>query len=573
MKAKEIIGEGLGSLLGKGLVKLGSKMAGKGAAAAKAVEPVVDKGPGLASKATGKVIGAVARNPIKSTIAGATAYNLATDPSSDKLSVDALGRALGKTYQQGKKLAGAAWDTATKDDNTGVATSPETPAGSSQAANPSSNKPEKEFDYGDNQPVAAPDPDSDSDGYVQGLEKRIQQRYKSWPEEQNESIKKKFAIAEANKVDLDKELEKHFPDPYVRRAIASRISRESSSQNVGELSYRNTSNKRIREKFPQLRRYSDSQLDALKKDDKQFFDTAYSKIGGYQYRGRGPIQITGRANYEKLDKDLGLNGALVKDPDLLLKDPAISKAATIQYLKNAGLNKTYNTQKDAHQAVIAVVGGAAYAPGTQLGKSELAAVSGTGGDTKIAGTPRGGSAKPSDTTVAAKPAAGPSGEKLIQMPDFSQGFKVGDKFVPQTKQGYGEPVDYKQAYTKAKSDMGISPAEALKQANDELLAKRAAVQRTPARAMTEPTSVVPKTPAKEPEKILPKEPEVQPVNIIPPLSAVSKDPEINKSDDAWDKFINTVTMGRVPPEEKERIRVPESINKEIQDILRLAGKR
>jgi hypothetical protein len=51
------------------------------------------------------------------------------------------------------------------------------------------------------------------------------------------------------------------------------------------------------------------------------------------------------------------------------------------------------------------------------------------------------------------------------------------------------------------------------------------------------------------------------------------EPEVRKPDGAWDKFINTVTVGRVPAEEKERMQVPESINKEIQDILRLSGKR
>jgi len=567
MKAKEIIGEGKWDFLGKLLQK--------GSAAAKAAEPAaaVAKGPGVADiavPAAGKIIGFAANKPIRSAIAGATAYNYFKDPDRSKKDLPtAVGDALGKTARQGWDLGSAAISSAFKDGDTAVATTPSGKPDVPQAAKPSSNKPQRDFPMGDDQPVRAPDPDSEtnSDSYVRDMERRIEQRYKSWPEQQNENVKKKFAVTEADKVDLDKELEKHFPDPYVRRAIAAKISRESGGKNVGEVSYRNTSNDRIREKFPQLRRYSNSQLDAIKADDKKFFDTAYSKIGGYQYRGRGPIQITGRANYERLDKDLGLNGALVKDPDLLLNDPAISKAATIQYLKNAGLSKTYKNQKDAHQAVIAAVGGAAYAPGTQLGRSELAAVS---GDSKLAArsNDRGSAAKPSSDVT--KPVRGPNGEPLVQMPDFSLGFKVGDKFVPQTKQGYGQPVDYADTHAKAKSSMGISPDEALRQANDELLARRAAVQRVPARSMIEPVSVVPKVPTKEPEK----KPEPA-VNVVPPLSMTdtAKDSEIRKPAGAWDKFIDTVTVGRVPPEEKERIRVPESINKEIQDILRLSGKR
>jgi hypothetical protein len=559
MKAKEIIDESKWGLLGKLLQK--------GSGAAKTAAP-------LASK----IIGAAARNPIKSTAAAATAYNYYKDP--DRANKDlptAVGDALGKTARQAWNLGSAAVSSAFKDDDTAVATTPSGRTDSTQAVKPSSNKPEKEFAHGDDQPVRAPEPDSDSNSgsYVRDMERRIEQRYKSWPEQQNESVKKKFAVTEADKVDLDKELEQHFPDPYVRRAIAAKISRESGGKNVGEVSYRNTRNDRIREKLPQLRKLSDTELNALKQDDKKFFDRAYSKIGGYQYRGRGPIQLTGKSRYAEIDKQLGLNGKLLNDPDLILKDPEIAKAATIQYLKNAGLNKTYKNQKDAHRAVIAAIGGSAYAPGTQLGKSELAAISGITGDTKIAGVPKGGGAKPSSDVAkpssdVVKPMRGPNGEPLVQMPDFSLGFKVGDKFVPQTRQGYGQPVDYAGTHAKAKSSMGISPDEALRQSNDELLARRAAVQRMPTRSIIEPVSVVPKTPAKEPEKKL--EPTT---NVIPPFSMTNTptEPEVRKPDGAWDKFINTVTVGRVPAEEKERMQVPESINKEIQDILRLSGKR
>ena len=549
MKAKEIIGEGLGSLIGKGLVNLGSKMAGKGAAAAKAAEPVAAKaakaaepvaaanrGPGVSSEVTKKVTKWALDHPVKAGIIGATAYNLANDPDLGKKDIpSAIGGALGKTFTQGKKLAGAAWDSATRDDDTAVATTPGGKTNSDQASKPSSSQSEKEFSNDVDHPVAAPEPDSGN--YIQDMERRIQKNFDRWPGQQNESVKKKFAIAEAENVDIDKELEKHFPDPYVRRAIAAKVSRESGGKNVGEVSYRNTSNDRIREKFPQLRRYSDSQLNALKKDDKQFFDTAYSKIGGYQYRGRGPIQITGRANYERLDKDLGLNGALVKDPDLLLKDPAISKAATLQYLKNAGLNKTYSNQKDAHRAVIAAIGGSAYAPGTQLGKSELAAVSGNTGDTKIAGIPAsGGAAKPTNS----------SGAKILQMPDFSKGYKVGDKFIPLTDKGRGEPTDYTQAYTKAKQSMGYSPDEMLRQANAELLAKRSGL--IPPKS--EPASVLPKTAVT---------PEPSTKSVVP---TKSKD---DKETGSWDK----VKTSSVPLEEQ----VTKHINKEIQDILRLSGKQ
>lgn len=57
---------------------------------------------------------------------------------------------------------------------------------------------------------------------------------------------------------------------------------------------------------------------------------------GYRYRGRGLIQITGRANYAALVKQLGAD--VVADPDLLLgyRFAAMSAAA---WWKNHGLNE------------------------------------------------------------------------------------------------------------------------------------------------------------------------------------------------------------------------------------------
>ncbi len=57
---------------------------------------------------------------------------------------------------------------------------------------------------------------------------------------------------------------------------------------------------------------------------------------GYRYRGRGLIQITGKANYESLVKQLGAD--VVANPDLLLgyRFAAMSAAA---WWKNHGLNE------------------------------------------------------------------------------------------------------------------------------------------------------------------------------------------------------------------------------------------
>ena len=162
------------------------------------------------------------------------------------------------------------------------------------------------------------------------------------------------------------EVEKNFTDPYVRAAIMAKARQESGGKNVGEYSYAKNSNDHIRTVFKgnkAIERLSDAELSTLKQNPTAFFDTAYGHLGGFKYRGRGPIQITGKANYARIDRDLGLKGELVKDPDLLLRNPELAHAASIQYLKNAGLQKkSYNNQRDAHLDVIYAIGGPSYAP-------------------------------------------------------------------------------------------------------------------------------------------------------------------------------------------------------------------
>ena len=586
MKAKEIIGEGLGSLIGKGLVNLGSKMAGKGAAAAKVAEPAVAKvaksavkptyddlaaelaalkaakEPGIIRKAIGT---GLKYGTIGSGVAGAGHY--LTDPDKPKFGVS-IGRgvadvagAVGTGLGFAKDIAADVYKGATGAD-TAIADAPDAKAGSGRAAKPSSSQAEKEFSNDVDHPVAAPEPDSGN--YIQDMERRIQKNFDRWPGQQNESVKKKFAIAEAdNRSSFELEVEKNFSDPYVRKAIMAKARQESGGRNIGEKSYAGNTNDYIRKIFrgnPHLVKLSDAELSTLKKNPTAFYDVVYKDLGGSKYLGRGPIQITGKNNYARIDKDLGLNGALVKDPDMLLRDPALANAASVQYLKNSGLHKkTFNDQRAAHQEVIYSIGGPSYAPGSKRGNSVLAQIE-KYGPTAVAGTAlagasadRGSAAKPSAAKPsAAKPsAAKPSdstGEKVIQMPDFSKGYKVGDKFVPLTNKGQGDPTDYNQAYTKAKQSMGYSPDEMLRQANAELLAKRSGL--IPPKS--EPTPILPKTTAT---------PEPSNKSVVP---TKSKD---DKETGSWDK----VKTSSVPLEEQDRI--TESINKEIQDILRLSGKK
>ena len=97
-----------------------------------------------------------------------------------------------------------------------------------------------------------------------------------------------------------------------------------------------------------------NRLDASQQEE--LFNIAYGgRMGnanneGYKYRGRGLIQITGKAEYLRIGKKLGIGDTLVKNPDLLLSNPSIMLAATKAYLDNKGFGTgemTANTLKDA----------------------------------------------------------------------------------------------------------------------------------------------------------------------------------------------------------------------------------
>lgn len=66
------------------------------------------------------------------------------------------------------------------------------------------------------------------------------------------------------------------------------------------------------------------------------------------YRGRGPIQITGMDTYRKVGDAIGVD--LIKNPDLLVTNNAVSKAAVKAYLKMRGFSN-YSTPEEMLKSI------------------------------------------------------------------------------------------------------------------------------------------------------------------------------------------------------------------------------
>ena len=116
--------------------------------------------------------------------------------------------------------------------------------------------------------------------------------------------------------------------PELRIGILCVLMKESGMIPRVESSYANTSNERIRKVFgkKKLGRFheNDKNLSILKKCPSAFFNQVYANVAGnrglgtgdgYNYRGRGFNQITGRANYTLMQRLTGY--ALVKKPGML----------------------------------------------------------------------------------------------------------------------------------------------------------------------------------------------------------------------------------------------------------------
>jgi predicted chitinase len=123
-----------------------------------------------------------------------------------------------------------------------------------------------------------------------------------------------------------------------------------------------------------IRRLSDAELAAIQATPVTFANYVYGTKGnslgntepgdGYKFRGRGFIQITGRANYTAVSKALYGDNRLVQNPDLL-NNPTAAAEATAWFVnrslgnfsKKMNLNPKNITQENATHLVTSIVAG------------------------------------------------------------------------------------------------------------------------------------------------------------------------------------------------------------------------
>lgn len=130
-------------------------------------------------------------------------------------------------------------------------------------------------------------------------------------------------------------------DPNSKAALMANADHESGGFKRKEENL-NYSAKRLQEVFPKY--YKDA--DSARKDAGNPEAIANKVYGGrmgnkeegdgYKYRGRGALQLTGKAQYEEMGKKLGID--LVNNPDLAM-DPKYSAQIAVQHWKSSGADK------------------------------------------------------------------------------------------------------------------------------------------------------------------------------------------------------------------------------------------
>ncbi|HTQ33600.1 MAG TPA: TIGR02594 family protein [Stellaceae bacterium] len=146
-------------------------------------------------------------------------------------------------------------------------------------------------------------------------------------------------------------------DNTLRAGVAAIVAVESDFEPRSEMSYRHTSPERLRLLFgSRVGDLDDTQLAQLATDDRAFFDRIYGgnfgriQLGniqpddGFNFRGRGLLQLTGRSNYARYGGMISVN--LIGDPDLA-NDPPTSAQIAVAYIRDRFRGGDFNAMKRA----------------------------------------------------------------------------------------------------------------------------------------------------------------------------------------------------------------------------------
>jgi len=133
--------------------------------------------------------------------------------------------------------------------------------------------------------------------------------------------------------DLKKIFEKQGLSKEVICGLLGNVQIESDFEPLIEnMNYTDAS--RLRAVFPsKFNPMSDAQVQAYVRNPQKLGDYVYSSFGGYAYRGRGFIQLTGKVNYELYGKLIGID--LINNPDLAATKEVAALIAVAYIKRNA----------------------------------------------------------------------------------------------------------------------------------------------------------------------------------------------------------------------------------------------